>query len=174
MIAKLRSNFKLANILVRVLFVLTFVFAGWQTGLLSAHLAESMLGISLGSSKIWIGLFSELLIGVIWMFLLPILVNLVLNLAKLYNIPRSEYCLLVHAFFALGYFIRGCLNLVNLFTPVMLVWGAVLFPLVSSLIATILFYRVTAKLYFNDITVVPYFRLVAIAYLLIFVVLEVL
>ena len=174
MIAKFRSNFKLANVIVRILFVLTFVFANWQSGLMASIFAQNTLGISFGAAGVWIGLFSEMLVGVIWMFILPFLVNLLLNIAKIYTVPRAEYCFLVQAFFALGYFILGCLNLVNLFTPVLLVWGSVLFPFISSLVAIILFYKVTAKLYFNDLTVVPYFRLVAISYLVLLFVLEVL
>lgn len=174
MIAKLRSNYKLVNLAVRIMFVLAFVFANWQSGLLGTVFAESMLGVSFGTAKIWIALLSDLIIGVIWMFLLPFLVNVVLNIVKVYSVPRSEYCLLAHAFFVLGYFIRGCLNLVNLFTPVMLVWGTVLFPFISSLVAAILFYKVTAKLYFNDITVVPYFKAFSVVYIVILLVLEVL
>ena len=174
MIAKLRSNFRLTSILVRILFLLTYIFASWQSGLMSAVIAESMLGVSLGTSKIWYALITELLVGVIWMFLLPPLTNWILNRAKIYSVPRSEYCLLVQAFFALGYLIFGCLSIVNFFTPVMLVWGAALFPLVSSLVSAILFYKVTAKLYFNDITVVPYFRSFVIVYTILLIFLEVL
>ena len=174
MIAKLRSNFKLANTLARALFVLTFIFASWQDGLMGVIFAESLLRASFATYKVWMAIFCEFIVGVIWMYLLPVLVNFALNTAKLYTVPRAEYCLLVHVFFALGYFIRGCLNLVHLFTPVMLVWGGVLFPFVSSVVAAILFYRVTAKLYFNDLTVVPYFRIYAIVYLLLLLVLEVL
>ena len=174
MIAKLRSNFRLCKILVSVAFLLTFMFARWQSGLSAMLIVESMLGVSLGASKIWYGLASELLIGVIWMFLLPVLVNWFLNISRIYNLPRAEYCLLVQIFFALGYLICGCLNIVNFFTPVMLVWGSVLFPFVSSLVAAVLFYKVTAKLYFNDVTVVPYFRSFVIVYLILLIILEVL
>lgn len=180
MIAKLRGNFKLSNFLARTLFVLTFVFANWQSGLLGTVMAEaamglgSTLGVSFGVAKIWIALFTMFVIGVIWMFLLPLLVNLLLNFVKIYSVPRAEYCLFVHIFFALGYFIRGCLNLINLFTPAMLVWGSVLFPFVSSLVAMVLFYRVTAKLYFNDLTVVNYFRVCVVVFLVLQVILEVL
>ena len=174
MIAKLRGNFKLANVLVRLVFVLSFVFANWQTGITATVMAESLLGQSLGASKIWFALLSEFVIGIIWMFILPFLVNALLNFAKVYSVPRAEYCLLVHAFFALGYLIRGALSLINVFTPVLLVWGGVLFPFVSSLVAMILFYKVTSKLYFNDLTVVPYFRVLAVVYFVILIVVEVL
>lgn len=166
MIAKLRSNFNLSNVLARILFVLTFVFANWQTSLSATMLV-------FGQTNLWIALAADLLLGVAFMFLLPVLVNFALNMVRIYSVPRAEYCLLAHAFFSLGYLILGVLNLVNLFTPVMLVWGRILFPMISSLIAAMLFYRVTAKLYFNDVTVVYYFKMFAVVYLVILFVLEV-
>ncbi len=174
MFAKLRSNYNLCNVLVRILFVLTFVFANWQSCISSATIVELYTSSSFGSLKIYYALFSGAVLGTIVMFLLPVVVNWVLNWMKIYSVPRAEYCLLVHAFFALGYFICGVLNLVNLFTTYLIVWGRVLFPLISSLVAAILLYRVTSKLYFNDVTRVHYFRMFATAYLVVMFILEVL
>ncbi len=167
MIEKLRSNFKLTNILVRILFVLCFMFANWQSALAATILV-------LGSANLYLALAVVLLLGTGIMFLVPVLVNLALNIARIYTVPRAEYCLLAEAFFTLGYFICGLLNLVNLFTPLALIWGGVLFPFISSLIAALLFYRLTAKLYFNDVTVLNYFKSFAIVYLVLVLVLEVL
>lgn len=167
MIAKLRSNFNLSNALVRILFVLTFVLANWQTCLAATLLVFER-------TNLWMALSMCLILGVAFMFLLPVLVNFALNMVRIYSVPRAEYCLLAHAFFALGNLILGLLKLVNLFTPALLVWGGVLFPLISSLIAAVLFYKVTAKLYFNDLTVVYYFKMFAIVYLVILLVMEVL
>lgn len=174
MFNKLKNNYRLSNVLVRILFVLTFVFAKWQTGMAAATLTESYLGTNLGSTKLFVALATVAVLGTIWMFLIPPIVNFALNFVKIYSVPRSEYCLLAHAFFAVGYFICGALNLVNLFTPMFAVWGRILFPFVSSLIAALLFYKVTAKLYFNSATSAYYFKVCAIAYLVIVLVSEVL
>ncbi len=175
MLTKLRNNYKLSNILVRIAFVLAFVFANWQTGLAAVMLTESYVQTTFtGAVKLIVALLSVAFSGTIWMFLLPPITNVVLNFAKIHSVPRNEYCVLVHAFFALGYFICGVLNLVNVFTPLFAVWGRILFPFVSSLVAVVLFYKVTSKLYFNSATTVYYFKVCAIAYLAIVFVLEVL
>lgn len=174
MLEKLKKNYQLSNVLARTLFVLTYVFANWQAGLSSCMVVESLMGISFGASRLWFALLCSVLAGTLWMFLLPPIANVVLNFLKIYSVPRNEYCLLAHAFFALGYFICGLLNLVNLFTPLFSTWGAVLFPFVSSLVAALAFYKVTAKLYFNDISVVYYFKAFATTYLLVVLVLGVL
>ncbi len=174
MFTKLKNNYRLSNVLARIFFVLAFVFAKWQTGLAAATLTESYLQTSLGASKLFVALTTVAGLGTGLMFLLPVIVNAILNFAKIYSVPRNEYCLFAHVFCALGYFICGALNLINVFTPIFAVWGRVLFPFVSSLIAALLFYKVTAKLYFNSSTSVYYFKVFAIAYLVIVLVLEVL
>ena len=174
MFAKLRSNYNLSNVLVRILFVLAFVFANWQTGLASVGMMESVVGMSFGAYKLYLALASCAVLGLVLMFLLPVVVNFALNLMKIYSVPRAEYCLLAHAFFSLGFSICGVLNLVNVFTPVMVVWGRVLFPFISSFVAALAFYKVTAKLYFNDVTAVHYFKAFSTAYLVVVLVLEVL
>ena len=167
MIEKLRSNFKLTNVLVRILFVLCFVFANWQSSLAATVMV-------LGQANLYLAFIVTLFLGTVIMFLAPVLINLALNAARIYSVPRAEYCLIAEAFCTLGFFLNGVLNLINLFTPLALVWGGAIFPFVSSLVAAILFYRLTAKLYFNDVTVVNYFRTFAIVYLVLVLVLEVL
>lgn len=175
MLTKLKNNYQLSNVLVRILFVVAYVFAKWQTGLAAATLTESYMQMSLADGAKFVVAFASLAVmGTVWMFLLPPLVNVALNFVKIYSVPRSEYCLLAHAFFALGYFVCGVLNLINLFTPLFAVWGRVLFPFVSSLVAALLFFKVTKKLYFNTATSVYYFKVFAVAYIVIVLVLEVL
>lgn len=157
MIEKLRHNFNLTNILSRIFFVLMFVFANWQQYLTATILV-------LGHSNLALGLSVAFIVGVILVFLLPVLINLVLNWAKIFSVPRAEYCLFGIIFAALGMLVCGLLNLVNLFTPLFLVWGAVLFPFVSLTVAMLCFYKVTSSLYFNDVTRVYYFKLCLIVY----------
>ena len=167
MIEKLRRNFNLANVLVRILLVVTFVFANWQSFLAATVLV-------LGYSNLLIGLISVFLVGVALSFIIPLVINLVLNWARIFSVPRAEFCLIGTAFFALGMLICGLFNLVHLFTPLFLVWGAVIFPFVSVTVAMLCFYKVTASLYFNDVTRVYYFKVYLIVYAILAVILGVL
>ncbi len=173
MFNKLRSNFQLSNLIVRILFVVTFVFSSWQD-MLAATKIVLLSGELSQSLVIPVMLLSSIISAVIIMMLIPVLVNLFLNIIKVYSVPRAEYVLLVMLFFDIGFFACGLLNLVNLFTPLFLTWGSVLFPFISSLGCVIAFYKVTAKLYFNDVTRVYYFKVLAIAYLAIALVMGVL
>lgn len=157
MIEKLRHNFNLTNVLARIFFVLAFVFASWQQ-----YLTATVL--TFGQSSLLWGLLTAFIVGVALSFLMPIFINLVLNWARIFSVPRAEYCLFGIIFAALGMFVCGLLNLVNLFTPLFLVWGAVLFPFVSLTVAMLCFYKVTSSLYFNDVTRVYYFKLCLIVY----------
>ncbi|MCM1289299.1 MAG: hypothetical protein NC132_01415 [Corallococcus sp.] len=157
MIEKLRHNFNLTNVLSRIFFVLSFVFANWQR-----YLSATVL--VLGRSSLWLGLAAAFLVGVIFSFILPLLINLVLNWAKLFSVPRAEYGLFGVLFATLGMFICGLLNLVNLFTPLFAVWGSVIFPFIALTISLLCFYKVTSRLYFNDVTRVYYFKLCLIVY----------
>ena len=103
------------------------------------------------------------------MFIVPFLAGLFLNVSKIYSVPRAEYCLLVNLYCALGFFVNGLLNLINLITPVFMVWGGVIFPFVITLVGFISFYLVTSKLYFNDVTKVHYFKCLLIVALVVLV-----
>jgi len=175
---KLRANYSLSNVLIRILFVLTFVFCNWQEFLgvvvsMNGVFASGGVAFS-GSVKLFLALMSAALLGTILMFVVPLLANLFLNVAKIYSVPRAEYCLLVHLFCSIGFLICGLLNLINLFTPVLLVWGGVIFPFAVAAGCSFAFYKVTAKLYFNDVTVVNYFKYSLIAFAVLAFLLEVL
>lgn len=172
MINKLRSNYKLSNVLVRIFFVLTYVFYSWHKNLSSALYAIEMLN-TMGTytlseqSTLWLALSTSLFSGVILVFIVPLVVNWYLNFSRFHSIPRAEYCLLALLFCTLYFVACGALNLIHLFTPLLLVWGNIVFPVVVSLGCVIWFYCVTVKLYFNDVTEPYYFRSVAILYLVI-------
>lgn len=163
MFNKLRANYNLSNVLVRIAFVLAFVFCNWQRFLGVAYNMsfQSITGGTLdinGVGVLLLSLFSAALMGAVLMFLIPFLADVFLNLAKIHSVPRAEYRLLLLLFFTIGFFANGLLNLINLATPLLLVWGGVLFPFVVSVCCCFAFYKVTVRLYFNDVTVVNYFK----------------
>lgn len=170
MFSKLKSNYNLSNILIRVLFVLTYVFMRWQDYLGSAYIMDLSAitgGYISGTAKLLLALFSAAFMGTVLMFLLPLLVNIILNIARFYSIPRAEYCLLAHLYCTIGFFVCGALNLINIITPVFLVWGSVIFPFIVTVGCFISFYLATAKLYFNDVTTVHYFKHMMIVFIVI-------
>ena len=169
MFSKLRSNYRLSNILVRIAFVLAYVLYSWQTSLTVTEMTmQEMSYMGFGSFSdaytLVMALFVSASLGVGLMFLLPFLARTFLNVSHFYNVPRSEYALLAHVFTTLYFVVCGALRLINLFTPLLLVWGEVLFPFVVGTACAIWFYVVTSKLYFNDVTKPFYFRNVVIVY----------
>lgn len=174
MINKLRANYNLANVLIRIAFVLAYVLYSWQTSLAVATLMLEDMTQATGSYNLWVALMASALLGTIIMFITPVISNAFLNFSRFYTVPRAEYALLTHLFFTLYFAICGALRLINLFTPLLLVWGDVLFPLIVSLGCVVWFYALTAKLYFNDQTKPYYFRNLALTYVVLIVVVEVL
>lgn len=174
MFSKLRENYKLSNVLVRIAFVLTFLFANWQQFLGTASNITAYFPYELPTSaRLLVAISAALLFGVILMFILPFVINVFLNAMRNYNIPRAEYNLLVYAFFSIGNLTLGILQLVNLFTPILLVWGGVIFPFAVFVICAFFFYRLTVKLYFNDVTEIYYFRAIIVEYAFLAVILGV-
>ena len=167
MFSKLRSNFRLSNVLVRIAFVLAYVLYSWQNILATAQMVQSMYGTMLNASDAYvllIAFFAALLIGVVLVFIVPLVANVFLNISRFYNVPRAEYGLITLMFFALFYFVCGLLSLVNLVTPLLLTWGEKMFTFIVATGCVIWFYAVTKKLYFNDATSQYYFRNMAIVY----------
>lgn len=169
---KLKTNYQLSNMIVRILFVVGFTFCNWQDLLISVNLVGEGMGLP-ASATIPTVLLSGIFMGLLLNFCVPFVVNAILNISRIYNVPRHEYVLLAMLFFDIGFFACGVLNLVNLITPVFMVWGSILFPLIVSCGCVIGFYKVTSKLYFNVVTRQLYFRSLAIAYLVTVVVLGV-
>lgn len=174
MINKLRANYNLSKVLIRIAFVLAYVLYSWQTSLAVATLMFGEAGQAAGSYNLWVALMASALLGVAVMFLTPLISNVFLNFSRFYTVPRAEYALLTQLFFTFYFAICGALRLINVFTPLLLTWGEVLFPLITSLGCVIWFYAVTAKLYFNDQTKPYYFRNLALTYVVLIVVVEVL
>lgn len=167
MISALRKNFKLCNVLVRILFVITYVLANWQVGL------TATLQV-LGETNWLLAAVVLVVLGTVFMFLLPLVVSMFLGIAKIVSLPIAEYNFFAHLFCSVGFAILALLNLVNLFTPLMVVWGLYLFPFVATLVAAICFYAVTSKLYFNDATRPHYFKTFSLFFLAFLVIVEVL
>ena len=134
MFSKLRNNYRLSNVLIRIAFVLCYVLYSWQDILGNTHLVLTMYGHALNLSDSYAlvtAIIASLLIGVVLVFLVPFVANVFLNFSRLYNVPRAEYGLLTHLFFTLYYFVCGVLSLINLFTPLLLTWSEKLFPFVA-------------------------------------------
>ena len=173
LINKLRANYNLANVLIRILFVLAYVLYSWQTSL---SVAALMLGQWTGVSNysVWLSIMTSAVLGVIIMLLLPLVTNVFLHYSRFYTVPRAEYSLIAMLFFALYFAVCGALKLINLATPILLIWGEVIFPVVVSLGCVIWFYHVTSNLYFNNQTKPFYFRNLATTYAILIIVAEVL
>lgn len=176
MFNKLKANFNLSNLLVRIFYVLAVVLASWQGMLGTLYhafanmpaFAQTMAQLS-GNAKLTVALFSSALEGVVLMFVTPFLAGLFLNIAKIYTVPRAEFGLIVNLYCAIGFFVTGLLNLINLITPLFLVWGGVIFPFIVTLGCFVSFYLVTSKMYFNDVTKVYYFKCILVVAIIVLV-----
>ena len=162
--------------LIRIFFVLAYVLYSWQKSLAVATLlSQQLLAQGFGGSyNLWLALLASAILGVVLMFLVPFVSNVFLSYSHFYTVQRAEYGLLAHLFITIYFLICGLLRLINLLTPILLVWGEILFPVLVSLGCVIWFYHVTANLYFNNQTKPHYFRSLAITYVVLIVVAEVL
>lgn len=159
----------------RIAFVLSYVLYSWQNSLYvvemtsreMSYLNLDGLGVFSDVYNLFMAIFASAAIGVGLMFLVPFLTRTFLNVSRFYNVPRAEFGLLAHVFVTLYYLVCGALRLINVFTPLLLVWGDVLFPFLTSLGCVIWFYIVTSRLYFNDVTKPFYFRNMAVVYFVI-------
>ena len=156
MIEKLRTNFKLSNILSKVFFVLAYCFANWKSAAatLTAFIGYVEWGQIIFTTAIAAG------ISALVAHFVPVLF---LRVTRLASVTASEYSLLATVFWGAYYLLVGVLNLLNLLSPVIIPWGAVIFPTIASLLCGLGFYAVTSKLYFNDVTRVYYFKVLGFA-----------
>ena len=155
MIAKIRNNFKLANVLSKTLLVCTFVLASWKD---AAGALSLVFSCAPWTSTILLSLFAAGIVVVVAHFL-P---SLYLQLAKIYTVPKSEFSLFSTLAFATYYLVLALFNLIYFVAPTLIVWGSILFPTISVIGVGLCFYLVTSKLYFNDLTRPFYFASLSI------------
>ena len=103
LIEKLRSNYKLSNVLIRLALVLSYILYSWQSSLgVAAVIVGQMTAVPVtGTYALFVALITSALIGVLIMFLTPLISQLFLNYSHFYSVPRAEYRLLTMAFFTL-------------------------------------------------------------------------
>ena len=154
---KLRQNYRLSKTLASILFIFAYAFSCWQRAYAATYLV-------LQRADIWLAIASALFLGIILQFLLPVLVNLFLGLARVHSsVPTAEYCVIAYMHFALGFVLCGIADLFGWFFPVASVWISAIVPVVVTLAVGFLFFKVTSKLYFNDVTTPSYAVAVAVA-----------
>ncbi len=169
---KLRKNFISADIIVRVMLVLCYAFASWrmvyQTLLYSQF---SDFAVIQGSSAVLVAVLSALIYGVLVQFIATWVSSVFVNVSG-FALPRAEYGFWVKLFVAAYYFVLGCLDIINLFTPVAIVWLSTVVSFIVFTACSAGFYFVTKKVYFNSENAARYFCKVSIVYV-IFAVLEI-
>ena len=84
--------------------------------------------------------------------------RLILNSMQIYYISCNELCIFVLLFFALRDVIFGILCLTYYFTPVISVWGEMVFKMVASIIGVMAFFFTIKKLYLNKDTSLHFFK----------------
>ncbi len=170
MLNKLRQNYRLSNMLARVLFIVTMTFSlSWRfcaqipvLGLYLTDIDSSMLVPAC--------IFSAMLVAVIAHFLVPLACNIFLTYSRIHSVPIAEYVVLAFACCSCGFLISGAFNALAYFVPSLSVWISGLVQPIVMLACLILFYFVTERLYFNDVTAATYFKSYAVLTLVIVVI----
>lgn len=157
LINKIRNNYLASAILIRLLFVATFIFANWQ-------LTVSACVMILGAPSLGVIIGSIATMAVMVTVLLPVITNLLLNMYGIHTVPRNEYILLTFFFFSMGCLLQGLLNLLVMALPYAGSWIIILSRFFGSVLSWVLLYAVTSKLYFNDVNRKYYFRAMAIMF----------
>ena len=79
---KLKTNYQLSNMIVRILFVVGFTFCNWQDLLISVNLVGEGMGLP-ASATIPTVLLSGIFMGLLLNFCVPFVVNAILNISRI-------------------------------------------------------------------------------------------
>lgn len=166
MINKLRKNINLADVVVRVLLALSCAFASWRTAYQTLLYSQfSDFAVIQGSSAVYVACLTALVSGVLAQFIAAWLSNLFVT-ANGFTVSRSEFGFWVKLFVTAYYFTLGALDLINLFTPLAVVWLATAVPFVVLTACFVGFYVVTKRLYFSDDDAPRYFYRLSLIYVI--------
>ena len=155
MLTKIRTNFNKVNVASKILLVVAYVLAMWKE-------FAAVLTAYLGNAQWVMVLFGCSISGAVVAVIAHFIAKLYLRMTRLHTVPVREFSLFSTLAYTLYYVLLALLNLIILVAPTFLVWGSVIFPVVSALASGAAFYLVTSKLYFNDVTRAYYFKTMAI------------
>lgn len=157
MLDKLRKNFGLCSVLTDVAFLVAYSFGNWQTTYQLLQSGVLFTGFNFTKSNTTLFAIPTMLIGgVITLLLLKWLCRILLTSCGFFSVPKREYTLIATLFAGGYHFAMGLVNLIGLFTPLASVWISTIVPFVLTAVALFAFYKVTANLYFNDVTKANY------------------
>ncbi|MEG1528081.1 MAG: hypothetical protein RR248_04435 [Clostridia bacterium] len=166
MIEKLREKYALSAWLIRIAFVVTYVFAFWYD---TCGIVDYMSMIFVDfTASLWYVPLVAVVTGICMLGILMIMVSVIINFCRLYYLPKAEFTLIVTAFFVLRHLIMGVLKLLYYITPIIHIWGQLLIPLIATLICAILFYKTVKKLYLNNLNEPHFFKCELILFIVYF------
>ncbi|MEG2014434.1 MAG: hypothetical protein RR086_01765 [Clostridia bacterium] len=165
MIEKLRKNYQLVNVLSYLCCILFFCLSQWYY--LFGQINYIALAFNFVCTK-WMAILIIVLEGAIITLLLSPISSVILNLSRIYFVPRAEFGVLVRLSVTSMFMALSLFNLTFLFSPVVLIWGLLLYKLVLGVGAGIGFYLVTSKLYCNTATKPYYFKVLSIVIIVYF------
>lgn len=157
MIDKLRKNYNASSIIIRLLFVLLYCVANFNT-------CNSIVAAYMGQQEWYVILLVLVLSAVLVMVILPFVITLLLNIARLYNMPRNEYVLIAYVCMCIQFLCIILGNLLMLALPFMGTWITIIMNFIGIAVAMLVFYIITSKLYFNDATKPYYLRVIVIVF----------
>lgn len=161
MLEKLRNHYSLTLWLTRLVFCVSYIFGNWYNIKSSCFYYSVMLSQPI-FTQLWLCLVVGLLSSIIWLLLISVICNFLIKMLNLYSFPKSEFNVVLTFFFAAYYLLLGILNLFVLITPVILVYAQAIFPVVSLITVSMLFYFTVNKLYLNNATAPRFFKIVMI------------
>jgi hypothetical protein len=150
----------ITRILLAVLGTLSSLF------LIDATLSEWAAIVSIKKAA-WIYLLFGVAYAAVTEFVARLFVYLSLRLSKVYTIPRRELNLFALMAVALRFAILSLLNNLYFITPVITVFGGVLFGFIASLVAFLLLWTVINRLYLNDKNAPLLFKSYAVVFVVI-------
>ncbi|MDD3831907.1 MAG: hypothetical protein PHW00_04565 [Clostridia bacterium] len=167
MIQRLRNNYTLSKWLARILYVLCYTFGNWQllkSSVISVVQTNNAVMSTPMYASFWLVLLTGILSGVVALLILNLLLVILLNVTHVYYLPRSEFATVITGIVAIKHLLLGILNCLYFITPLISVWGGLLFECLGVTVMFALIYIVSRKLYLTNQTAPFFFKSLLVLY----------
>lgn len=164
---KLKLNYGKTVIVIRLLFVVSFIFANIYNLLGVGNLLKQTMDIN-GAALLISVLISAMLTALLISLIVRPILGVILGLAKIYYLPVYEVSAVALLCMTLSNGILAILNATFFITPVIVPWGLILFSFISSTITVLLFFKIMKKNYLNSTNAPYFFKVTSICYFIYF------
>ncbi|MEG1711239.1 MAG: hypothetical protein RR054_02570 [Clostridia bacterium] len=163
---KIRNNYNLSQWIVRIIYIISVVFAEWFNLNSIVRLINTQYSLILNPYWLYVIIFG-IIESIVALVFLRFAIKGIKFFGRFYTLPESECTFLLVLACIIANIAAGVMRLSYLITPLVFVWGKYLFGILSGFPAMLWFFGKLKKYYINEQTAQYMFLWIMLGFLIV-------